>query len=250
MQLDGKIAIVTGGGGGLGRAIALKLASRGAAIVLSDIDAGSAEQVAAEVRAANGRVHVVRTDVTRSGDIDQLIHSACETFGTVDILVNNAGFARLRPSVLDITEAEWDQTMSVNLKSVFLCTKAALKVMMPKGAGQIINLASLAGRSTSTVGSADYTASKAGVIGFTRHVAREVASHGIRVNAVCPGPIDTQMVRGPLNDSQIDGVAARIPMQRLGQPDDVAGAVAFLASDDSGYITGACIDVNGGLLMV
>jgi 3-oxoacyl-[acyl-carrier protein] reductase len=250
VQLVGKIAIVTGAGGGLGRAIAMKLASRGAAIVVCDIDLERAQRVADEVRAASGRALVVAADVTIAVDVERLVQATCDSFATVDILVNNAGFARLRPSVLDITEQEWDQTIMVNLKSVFLCTKAVLKVMVPKNTGQIVNLASLAGRSTSTIGSADYTASKAAVIGFTRHVAREVASKGIRVNAVCPGPIDTQMVRGPLSDSQIDAISSRIPMQRLGTPGDVAGAVAFLASEDAGYITGACLDINGGLLMV
>jgi NAD(P)-dependent dehydrogenase (short-subunit alcohol dehydrogenase family) len=250
MLLDGKIAIVTGGGGGLGSAIALKLASMGAVIVVSDIDEAQARRVANAVQAEGGRAIAVRANVTSASEVDALTEAACSAFGTVDILVNNAGFARLCPSVLQISEEEWDQTLTVNLKSVFLCTKRVLKVFLPKSAGQIINIASLAGRSTSTIGSADYTTSKAGVIGFTRHVAREVASHGVRVNAVCPGPIDTQMVRGPLNDAEVGDVAARIPMQRLGRPADVANAVGFLASDDAGYITGACLDVNGGLLMI
>lgn len=250
MLLDGKIAIVTGGGGGLGSAIALKLASRGAVVIVSDIDEAHAQHVANLVQTASGRAIAVRADVTCASEVEALVQAACSAFGTVDILVNNAGFARLRPSVLQISEEEWDQTLTVNLKSIFLCTKEVLKILLPKNAGQIINIASLAGRSTSTIGSADYTASKAGVIGFTRHVAREVAPQGVRVNAVCPGPIDTQMVRGPLDDAEIGNVAARIPMQRLGRPADVASAVAFLASEDSGYITGACLDVNGGLLMI
>ncbi|MBS0446324.1 MAG: 3-oxoacyl-ACP reductase FabG [Proteobacteria bacterium] len=250
MELEGKVAIVTGGGGGLGRAIALKLASRGARIVVADIDRAAAEGAAHAVEAAGGSALAVAGDITQARDVQALVEAAQARYAGVDILVNNAGFARLRPSILDIAEEEWDRTLTVNLKSVFLCTKEVLKVMLPKRAGQIINLASLAGRSTSTIGSADYTASKAGVIGLTRHVAREVAAHGIRVNAVCPGPTDTVMVRGPLDAGQIDSVESRIPMRRLGRPEEVAGVVAFLASGDSAYVTGACIDVNGGLLMV
>ena len=250
MEFDRKIAIVTGGGGGIGASVALKLASRGAAIVIADIDDERAERAANEVKKANGRAIAVHADVSRAGDVERMVNAAVTTFGTVDILVNNAGYGLLHPSVLQISEEEWDRTLSVNLKSVFLCTKEILRIFLPKKAGQIINVASLAGRSTSTIGSVNYTASKAGMIGFTRHVAREVAAHGIRVNAVCPGPTDTPMVRGLLNDSEIGLVAARIPMQRLGRPEEIAGVIAFLASQESGYVTGACLDVNGGLLMV
>lgn|SRR5574340_210896 len=250
MQLDRKVAIITGGGGGLGRAIALKLASKGACIVVADIDKANAERVANEVTRANGQALAVRADITKADDVQRMVEAACTKFGSVDILVNNAGYAKLCPSVMEVSDSDWDLTIAINLTSAFVCTKAVLRILLDKGSGQIVNIASLAGRSTSTIGSAAYTASKAGVIGLTRHVAREVAARGIRVNAVCPGPIDTKMVRGPLNDSEVGAVATRIPMQHLGTPEDVAGAVAFLASEDSQYITGACIDVNGGLLMI
>lgn len=250
MELEQKVAIITGGGGGIGGAVALKLASKGAAIVVADIDDEHAERVVNEVKKANGRAIAVHSDVSRAGDVELMVKAAITAFGTVDILVNNAGYALLHPSVMQISEEEWDRTLAVNLKSVFLCTKEILKIFLPKKAGQIINVASLAGRSTSTIGSVNYTASKAGMIGLTRHVAREVAAHGIRVNAVCPGPTDTQMVRGLLNESEISVVAAKVPMQRLGRPEDVAGVIAFLASADSEYVTGACLDVNGGLLML
>jgi NAD(P)-dependent dehydrogenase (short-subunit alcohol dehydrogenase family) len=249
-DMKGKVAIVTGGAGGLGRAIARKLGSRGARVVLADIDKGQADSAAAELRSLGVAAMAAQADVTKTEQLQAMFDLVRAEYGTVDILVNNAGFARLRPSVLDIGEDEWDHTMAVNLKSVFLCTQMALRIFLPRRSGQIVNLASLAGRSTSTIGSADYTASKAAVIGLTRHVAREVAAHGIRVNAVCPGPTDTGMVRGPLDAAQVDAVESRIPMRRLGRPEDVAGAVAFLCSPDSAYVTGACIDVNGGLLMV
>ncbi len=250
MELEQKVAIITGGGGGIGGAVALKLASKGAAIVVADIDKERAERVSNKVKEGNGRAIAVHSDVSRAGDVETMVKAAITAFGTVDILVNNAGYALLHPSVMQISEEEWDRTLAVNLKSVFLCTKEILKIFLPKKAGQIINVASLAGRSTSTIGSVNYTASKAGMIGLTRHVAREVAAHGIRVNAVCPGPTDTQMVRGLLNEAEISLVAAKVPMQRLGRPEDVAGVIAFLASADSEYVTGACLDVNGGLLML
>lgn len=250
MELDGKVAIVTGGGGGLGRAISLKLARRGARIVVADIDGAQAERVVKELNEEGARAIALCADVTRAAQVLEMVKAAVETFGTVDILVNNAGYGRPIPSVLEISEEEWDRSITLNLKSVFLCSKAVLEILLPKKTGHIVNIASLAGRSTSTISGADYTAAKAGVIGLTRHIAREVAPHGIRVNAVCPGPTDTQLVRGPLTQVELDLIAARIPVRRLGRPEDVAGVVAFLVSSDAEYVTGACLDVNGGLLMV
>lgn len=250
MDLKNAVAIVTGGGGGIGRAISLRLAGSGARVVVGDIDRARAEQVAGEVTDKRGRALAVEVDVTRAPQVQAMVQRTLETFGTVDVLVNNAGYGRSIPSVLDITEEEWDRSLSLNLKSAFLCSKAVVKVFLEKKAGNIVNISSLAGRSTSTIAGADYTAAKAGVLGLTRHLARELAPHGIRVNAICPGPVDTQLVRGSLSQSEMDAIAERIPMRRLGRPEDIAGVVAFLLSADANYMTGACLDVNGGLLMM
>ncbi|MBI4591512.1 MAG: 3-oxoacyl-ACP reductase FabG [Candidatus Rokubacteria bacterium] len=251
MKLQDKVAIVTGGGGGIGRAILLKLASAGARVAVCDIDMAQAERVVGELVEKHHRQAIaLRVDVTQAQQVDAMVKRTLEAFGTIDILVNNAGYGRPTPSVLDLTEEQWDRSISLNLKSVFLCSKAVVKFFLDKKAGKIVNIASLAGRSTSTISGADYTAAKAGVLGFTRHLARELAPYGIQVNAVCPGPTDTQLVRGVLSQSDVDAIADRIPMRRLGRPDDVAGAVAFLLSSDAEYITGVSLDVNGGLLMM
>lgn len=250
MELSEKVAIVTGGGGGIGRAISLRLARAGARVVVSDIDGIQGERVVKEAGEQGGEAIALRADVTRAQQVEEMVQRSLEAFGTIDILVNNAGYGRPIPSLLDLTEEEWDRSIALNLKSVFLCSRAVLKVLLAKKAGKIVNISSLAGRSTSTIAGADYTAAKAGVLGFTRHLARELAPYGIQVNAVCPGPTDTRLVRGELSQSEIDAIAGRIPMRRLGNPEDVAGAVAFLVSTDADYITGVALDVNGGLLMI
>lgn len=246
---QGNVAIVTGGGGGLGRAISLRLASEGMAILVADVDGSRAEQVARDVEKNGGRATAVKADVTQASQVEEMVQRGA-ALGTVDVLVNNAGYGRAIPSVLEISEAEWDRTIALNLKGTFLCSKAVAKFLLARRGGHIVNIASLAGRSTSTISGADYTAAKAGVLGLTRHLARELAPHGIRVNAICPGPTDTALVRSALGEQELDAIAARVPMRRLGRPDDVAGVVAFLLSSDAAYITGASIDVNGGLLMM
>jgi NAD(P)-dependent dehydrogenase (short-subunit alcohol dehydrogenase family) len=242
-RLGGKVAIVTGAAQGMGKAIAEVLAREGAQVVVSDIDAEKATSVAESI----GAVCIV-ADVTKEQDVKNMVESTVQKYGTVDILVNNAGI--LRPTRMEqITKAEWDLVLDVNLNGVFLCTKAVLGIMKQNKFGRIVNISSSAGRSVSTLGGAHYTASKAGVLGFTRAVAKEVAPFGITVNAICPGLIDTEMVRLECSPEQIASYERSFPIPRLGTPEEVAELVLFLVAE-APYITGASIDINGGDLMI
>ena len=174
---------------------------------------------------------------------------ATDSLGAAHILINNAGVLRPTP-VIDIEEDEWDFVVGVNLKGTYLCSRAVLPAMRSQGWGRIVNFSSTAGKNVSTVGGAHYTAAKAGILGFTRHLAKEEAGYGITVNSVCPGLIDTEMVRDTISDERADAYAASFPIQRLGEPEEVAELVAFLASDRASYITGASLDINGGDLMI
>lgn len=248
-DLDGRTAIVTGAGQGMGTAIAFALARRGANVVVNDVDAGRADRVAAELASTGASAVSVPGNVIDAGDVRRMVQQAIERFGGVHILVNNAGV--LRPTrVAEISEAEWDLVVDVNLKGTFLCSQAVLGPMQEAGWGRIVNLSSTAGKNISTVGGAHYTAAKAGILGFTRHLAKEVAADGITVNAVCPGLIDTEMVRATIDDERVDAYARSFPIPRLGQPEEVAELIAFLASDRAAYITGASLDINGGDLMI
>ena len=244
MDLSNRVAIVTGSGRGIGRAIVLKLAEVGATIVVSDIDETAANSVADEVRAMNRPSLTVLADVSLSSDVDRMIEKTIATFGKVDILVNNAGITRDQ-LLLRMSEEDWDKVMAVNLKSVFLCTRAVLRHMLKQRRGRIISIASIIGI-VGNAGQANYASAKAGIIGFTRSLAKEVASRGITANAIAPGFIDTQMTQ-QLGDSQRQELMKRIPLGRLGTPRDVAEAVAFLASEEAGYITGQVLSVDGGM---
>lgn len=242
-KLLGRVAIVTGAAQGMGREIAETLARAGVNVVVSDIDGEKALLVADNISALG-----LKTDVTKEEDVENMVQNTIKRYGTVDILVNNAGI--LRPTRIDdITKKEWDFVLDVNLNGTFLCTKAVLKIMKAKRFGRIVNMSSSAGRSVSTLGGAHYTAAKAAVIGFTRAVAKEVASYGITANAVCPGLIDTEMVRSDCSPEKIKAYENSFPISRLGTPGEVAALVLFLVSDAS-YITGAAIDINGGDLML
>ena len=248
-DLTGRVAIVTGAGQGMGRAIARALAVRGAKIAVTDVNERTAEAVAGELRGRGVETIAVPADVTDSAAVRRMVEQVKDRFGTVHILVNNAGV--LRPTkVIDIPEDEWDWVIAVNLKGTFLCSQAVLPLMRANRWGRIVNLSSTAGKNVSTVGGAHYTAAKAGVLGFTRHLAKEVAADGITVNAVCPGLIDTEMVRATIDDAQCEAYARSFPIPRLGQPEEVAELVAFLVSDRAAYITGASLDINGGDLMI
>lgn len=245
----GRVAVVTGAAGDIGRATALALAGDGLTVVAADVDdAGVAHTVAAVTRAGGSAVPA-HLDVTHRTAIRGLIGEIADTHGSVDVLVNGAGNLRPTP-VIDIPEDEWDLIVDVNLKGTFLCSQAVLAGMKARRWGRIVNLSSTAGKNVSTVGGAHYTAAKAGILGFTRHLASEVAADGITVNSVCPGLIDTQMVRGTISDDRVDAYARSFPIPRLGTPGEVAALIRFLTSDDAAYITGASVDINGGDLMI
>lgn len=242
-------ALVTGAGGDIGRAIAIALAGEGRTIVAADIDDAAAKRTSEDVQAIGGEALDFHLDVSDAAEVRSVVASVRGDVGPVTVLVNCAG--SLRPTaVVDIPEAEWDSVVDVNLKGTFLCSQAVLAGMIERGWGRIINLSSTAGKNVSTVGGAHYTAAKAGVLGFTRHLASEVAGDGITVNAVCPGLIETQMIHSTISAERMAEYAKSFPIPRLGTPDEVAAIVRFLASADAAYITGASIDINGGDLMV
>ncbi|MFC1987399.1 3-oxoacyl-[acyl-carrier-protein] reductase [Chloroflexota bacterium] len=245
MDISNRVAIVTGGGRGIGKAIALKLAEVGATIIINDIgDASSANSVVEEIKTMNRESLAVLADVSLSSDVTRLVETTISSYGRVDILVNNAGITRDH-LLLRMSEEEWDAVLNVNLKSVFLCTQAVLRHMIKQNWGRIISLSSIVGIE-GNAGQANYAAAKAGIIGFTRTIAREVASRGITVNAIAPGFIDTQMTQ-QLRDTQKQAFMSRIPLGYFGTPRDVAEVVAFLASEEARYITGQVLNVNGGI---
>ena len=242
MDLSDKVAIVTGSARGIGRAIALKLAEVGATVVVTDIV--GPEPVAEEIRAMNRQSLAVVANVSSSEDVASLIETTIATYGKVDILVNNAGIARDQ-LLMRMSDEDWDSVLTVNLKSAFLCTRAVLRPMIKQRWGRIISMSSIVGV-VGNAGQANYASAKAGIIGFTRTIAKEVGSRGITVNAIAPGFIDTQMTQ-QLEDAQREELKKRIPVGYIGSPGDVAEAVAFLASEEARYITGQVLHVDGGM---
>ena len=247
MSLTGKTAIVTGGSRGIGKAVCLELARRGCNIVLSFAgNTAAADQTAAECRALGVQALAVQSNVADAGAVKALFDAALEKFGTIDILVNNAGITRDNLLML-LKEEDFDAVVDTNLKGTFLCMKAAVRPMMKQRRGRIISLSSVVGLH-GNAGQVNYAASKAGVIGMTKSLAKELAGRNITVNAVAPGFIDTDMT-AVLPDKAKEAILSSIPMARLGAAEDVASAVAFLASDEAGYITGQVLAVDGGMSM-
>jgi len=245
--LTGKIAIVTGGSRGIGKAIVKRLAAEGASVALTYAsNAEAAAQTVEEVRIAGGNVKAYHCDNADSASIEATVNAVIADFGGLDVLVNNAGITR-DGLLARMSEADWDAVIDTNLKGTFLFSKAAIKHMMSKRQGRVINIASVVGI-TGNPGQANYVSSKAGVIGLTKSVAKELAGRNITANAIAPGYISTDMT-AKLNEAQQAAIAALIPMKRQGTPEEVAAAVAFLAGPDSVYITGQVLCVDGGMVM-
>ncbi len=248
-ELAGKVAIVTGAGQGMGKAVSLQLASNGAYLVINDVNTDAAEQSVTEVKSAGGEAIASAGSVTSKTDVDRMVQVATEVYGGVHILVNNAGILR-STHVIDIEEDEWDLVIEVNLKGTYLCSRAVLPAMREANWGRIVNFSSTAGRKYSTLGGAHYSASKAGVLGLTRHLAMEEANNGITVNAVCPGLINTEMVRNTVSPERVKEYTDSFPIPRIGEAWEVSELVAFIASDRAAYMTGVSFDINGGDLMM
>jgi 3-oxoacyl-[acyl-carrier protein] reductase len=245
-MLTDKVAIVTGASRGIGRVIALALAGQGAKVVASARNAEALEKLTAEIKAQGGEAVAVVGDVALDADANNLISQAVATYGKVDILVNNAGITR-DGLLLRMKSEDWDAVLDTNLKGAFLCTRAVAKVMSKQRYGRIINMSSVVGEMGNS-GQANYCASKAGLLGLTKSVARELARRNVTVNAVTPGFIVTDMTE-EMTDKAREAMTAQIPLGRLGESEDVANAVLFLASDQSAYITGQVLGVNGGMYM-
>lgn len=246
IDLSSKTALVTGGGRGIGKEIAMTLAKAGCDVAISDIDLDTAQSTASEIEGTGRRSLAIKGDVSSSSDVEAMFASFLEKFGKLDILVNNAGITR-DGLLVRMKEADWDLVLNVNLKSAFLCCREAARPMMKARTGKIINIASVVGL-MGNAGQANYSASKAGLIGLTKTLAREFASRSINVNAVAPGFIRTAMT-DKLSDSDKEKLTSQIPMQTLGAPQDVANAVLFLSSSLADYITGQVLTVDGGLVM-
>jgi 2-hydroxycyclohexanecarboxyl-CoA dehydrogenase len=245
------VALVTGGGRGIGRAIALRLARDGSAVGIVDLDGATAAGVAGEIAARGGRATSAVADVADPAAVTAAVATVEAALGPVDVLVNNAGWERLALFV-ESDPALWDRLIAVNLKGVLNVTHAVVPGMIARRRGRVVSISSDAGRVGST-GESVYAACKAGVLGFTKALAREVARHGVTVNAVCPGPTETALLasvmEGERGEKVLAGMKRAIPLGRLGQPEDVAGAVAYLASEEAGYVTGQVLSVSGGLTM-
>jgi len=243
--LNGKVAFVTGAGRGIGQAIAKRLAAEGAKVAVVDLDEDTARATAAEIGA--GAI-ALRADVTDSAAVRVAVTECEKRLGAVDVLVNNAGWDKIEPFV-ESREETWDKVIAINLKGPIICARAVLDGMIARQKGRIVSIASDAGRVGST-GEAVYSGAKSGVIGFSKTLAREMARHLINVNVVCPGPTGTPLLKQAMRNSKLmDSLVRAVPFRRLAEPDEIAAAVAFLASDDAAFITGQTLSVSGGLTM-
>ena len=249
LNTNKRVALVTGSGRGMGKAIALKLAQEHITVVINDLDKDLAETTQELIRHSGGICSLSSGDASDEDFVNDMVENSISEYGSIDILVNNAGVRR-PTRLVDIPLAEWEFVIKGNLTSTFLSTKKVIPLMQKNHWGRIINFSSTAGKNISTVGGAHYTAAKAAVLGLTRHTAKEVAQFGITVNALCPGLINTEMVRDTISDESVEKYANSFPIKRLGNPEEVAELVMFLASDKAAYITGASMDINGGDLMI
>jgi len=249
-DLKNKVAIITGARRGMGRTHALTLAKAGARVVVSDISQEDCEKVVEEIKKEGGEAMAIKCDVSKKSEVEAMIKETVEKWGRIDILVNNAGIAEFKP-FLDLTEEDWDRTININLKGYFLCGQAAAKEMAKKKSGVIVNIASIAmgqvGVGYPTL--AHYSATKGGIVAMTQAMAVELAPLNIRVNAIAPGAIETPMIDPLVKDPKIkEATVSQVPLKRIGQPQEVSNAVLFLASDESSYMTGSTVVVDGGWL--
>jgi len=247
-NLIGKIAIVTGARRGMGRTHALALAKAGAKIAVADISLEDCQKVVEEIIAQGSEALAIKCDVSQKSEVEEMISQTIKKFGKIDILVNNAGIVQFKP-FLELTEDEWDKTININLKGYFLCAQAAAKEMVKNKSGAIVNVASIAMGQVGVgfAGIAHYCASKGGIVAMTEAMALELASYGIRVNAVAPGAIDTPMMAASQMDPKaLEAMTNQIPLHRAGKPEEVSNLVLFLASDDSSYMTGSTVVIDGG----
>jgi len=249
-DLMGKVAIVTGAGRGMGEATSKLLAAHGAIVIVNDIDPKRAERVATEITHQNGTAVAMPADVADYGQVSQMVETIFKIYGRIDILVNNAGILCRRTSIEEISPEEWDLVFNVNVKGVFNCSKSVMKILKQQQSGKIVNISSSAGRSTSELGGVHYTSSKAAVLGLSRHLARELAPFNINVNTICPGLIDTEMIREATTPEELEAERKQIPMGRFGTPEEEADLVLYLVSEASKYINGATIDLNGASLLI
>ena len=251
-DMNDKVAIVTGGASGIGGATARALAESGVKVVVNyHRNQGGADAIVAAIRQGGGQAVAVRADVRLSAECGALAAAATSQFGPVDILVNNAGSLAGRQRILDLTEEQWDEALDLNLKSAYLCTRAVAKSMMDRKTGAIVHVSSVAGRNGGTLpGAAHYVAAKAGLIAFSKNLAKEMAPHNVHVNAVCPGVIDTPFHKSSLTPDVVKNIVAAIPLGRLGTAEEVARVIAFLCSTEASYLCGETIEVNGGMLML
>ena len=249
-DLKGKVALVTGASSGIGRATAMALAASGADVAINfNRNESGAEAARAEIVNAGGKAIVVQADVTKAADVQSLVKQTEREFGPIDILVNNAGSLIERLKILELSDERWDEVMDLNLKSAFLCSKAVAETMINRKSGSIVNVSSIAGRNGGALGSIHYSTAKGGIITFTKGLAKELAPHGVRVNAVSPGVIATPFHEQFSSADMMKAYIGMIPLGRIGQPEEVASVVCFLASDAASFLVGETIEINGGMFM-